>query len=263
MTPEEYGLVRQKLGWTDNRLAAELHVTDRAVRAWNEGRLAIPERDARWLRWHVGVAERKAALAASGLPECPWMKAWEAKPLPDGTAAVDAHFKALDQHAGACQICADRERYVRDRFPPLPEIPLTPLLATFRWWDSFLQRFPAWTHPVFNGAAIVTVMVAIRVAFSLTRGASWQMLLALGVGAALGAYGGLAYSALRPYVAAGGAQRVIAYLLVLGTYLALGAAMGGFSDAPGLLLDPTGVYVLLAVSGVVCVLWLVRRPRSS
>jgi hypothetical protein len=174
---------------------------------------------------------------------------------------LDRHFKRVDEHAASCPRCQARERFLRDRFPPMPEAPRSPMLSGFMAWDRFLARFPAWTRPVINGAAIVTALVAIRVVLVLPRHASWTMLYALVIGAALGAAGGLTYSALRPYIAAGGVRKVIAYLLVLATYLALPAAVGAYGDQMGF--SPIGALVVLGIVGVVVALWQLGRRRTN
>jgi hypothetical protein len=87
------------------------------------------------------------------------------------------------------------------------------------------------------------------------------MLLALGVAAVLGALGGLSYSALRPYIAAGGANKIIAYLLVVATYLTLPAAVGAYGDNMGFSL--TGTIVVLSVACVVVILWLLGRRKTT
>ena len=261
MTPEEFAIARGKLGWSDEKLAAELQVAPKVVRAWADGTLQIPKHDAQTIAWEAAAAERHAALEASGIHECGWVKAWEAEPLPKRAEAIQAHFKRLKDHADHCALCQERERFIRERFPEMPEFPKTPLMSGFAVWDRFLQGFPEWTHPVFNGAGIITALVAIRVLFVLPRQRSWTMLVALGVGAALGAVGGLTYSALRPYIAAGGARKILAYLLVLATYLTLPAVFGAYGDTIGF--SVTGTIVLLSEAGLVVILWLLGRRKTT
>ncbi len=236
MTPEEFAIAQRKLGWSDEKLAAELQVSPKVVRGWSDGTLRIPKHDAQSI-------------------------AWEAEPLPKRTQDIEAHFKRLETHIAQCSTCQERERFVRDRFPAMPEFPRTPLMSGFATWDRFLQRFPEWTHPVFNGAGIITALVAIRILFVLQRQRSWAMLVALGVGAALGAMGGLTYSALRPYIAAGGARKLLAYLLVLATYLTLPAAFGAYGDTIGF--SVTGTIVVLSVACLVVILWLLGRRKTT
>jgi len=261
MTPEEFAIAQRKLGWSDEKLAAELQVSPKVVRGWSDGTLRIPKHDAQSIAWEAAAAERRAALESAGLRECEWVKAWEAEPLPKRTEDIEAHFKRLETHIAQCSTCQERERFVRDRFPAMPQFPRTPLMSGFATWDRFLQRFPEWTHPVFNGAGIITALVAIRILFVLQRQRSWAMLVALGVGAALGAMGGLTYSALRPYIAAGGARKLLAYLLVLATYLTLPAAFGAYGDT--IEFSVTGTIVVLSVACLVVILWLLGRRKTT
>jgi hypothetical protein len=262
MTAEEFAIARAKLGWSDERLAAELQVSPKAVRAWSDGTLRIPKHEAQTIAWEAAGAERQAALAAAGLRECAWVKTWEAEPLPKRTKDLVTHFKRLESHAQQCGLCQERERFLRERFPDMPDVPGTPLMSGFAAWDRFLQRFPKWTQPVFNGAAIVTILVAIRILFALPRGATPLMLIAIPAGAALGAVGGLAYSALRPYIAAGGARKTLAHIVVLLTYATAGFAivdMGGRISSGLALAGSIGLWSFLVVAAVVGLLWQLKR----
>jgi len=262
MTTEEFAIARSKLGWSDDRLAAELQVSPKAVRGWTDGTLRIPKPDGQWIAWRAAVAERQAALETSGIRECEWVKAWEAEPLPKRPDDLKAHFKRIHTHLDQCALCQERERFIRDRFPPMPERPAS--ASGVAAWRRFLQRFPQWTHPVFNGAAIITAFVAIRVLILLPRQRSWVMLVALVAGAILGAMGGLTYSALRPYIVAGGARKILAYLLVLATYLTLPATVGAYGATGNeLVFSPTGTIVFLSVEAIVVVLWLIGRRKTT
>ena len=261
MTPEEFAIARRKLGWSDEKLAAELGVSPQVVRAWTDGTLRIPKHDAKSVAWHAALVEREAALQAAGIPECVWIKAWEAEPLPKRTEDLEPHFKRVHAHADQCPTCQEREHFLRERFPAMPEMPVAGVASVMLGWQRWLGRFPEWTHPVFNGVGLVTLLVAFRVLIALPRQRSWAMLFALVAGAVLGAVGGLVYSALRPYIRAGGARKILAYLLVIATYLAMPGAVGAYGDRMGFSL--TGTIVLLAIVGVVVILWLLGRRRSD
>ena len=247
MTPEEFAIARGKLGWSDEKLAAELGVSPKAVRGWADGSLRIPKHEAQSVAWHAALVERQAALQAAGIPECDWVKAWEAEPLPKRTEDLEPHFKRVETHADQCPICQERERFLRERFPPMPELPVTGLPGVMLGWQRWLSRFPEWTHPVFNGAAIVAALVAMRIVVMVPRGVSWIMLVALVGGALFGAIGGLAYSALRPYIAAGGGRKSFAQILVLLAYCTAGLAVA----LPG----PITLGSFLVVAALVVVLW--------
>jgi len=264
MTPEEFAIAQQKLGWTDMRLAAELNVTEKIVRRWTDGSLKIPKYEAKRIAWEAALAERDAALRAAGIRECEWVKSWEAEELPKREKDLEPHFKRLDDHAENCPTCRAREQFVKERFPSLPEMPTSGLVSTFQWWDRLLQRFPEWTHPVFNGAVIVTALTAFRVLPGLARGASPVIALALPAGAAFGAIGGLAYSALRPLIKAGGPRRTLAHILVLLTYVSAGFAVwdvGERLSSNVSVAGSIGLWSFIVVSAVVVTLW--RRTSSN
>ncbi len=258
MTSEEFAIARGQLGWSDEQLAAELQVSPKVVRAWTDGTMRIPRRDAHWIEWHAAIAARQAALQATGLRECEWVKAWEAEPLPKREADLEPHFKRLDSHAEHCALCQEREQFLRARFPPMPEPPQSSLVAAFGAWQRFLSRFPDWSHPIFSGAAIVALLTGIRVLFVLPRGASPLMLIAIPAGAAFGAVGGLAYSALRPYIAAGGRQKTVAHILVLLTYVTAGFAvvdLGERIDSGLPVAGSIGLWSFVVVAALVVLLW--------
>jgi hypothetical protein len=262
MTPEEFAIARQKLGWTDGQLAAELNVSEKIVHRWADGGLKIPKSDAQRIEWEAALAEREAALQAAGLGECDWMKSWEAKALPAREKDLDAHFKQVDDHAEHCSTCQAREQFLKERFSPMPAMPTSGLVSAFQRWHRFLQRFPDWAHPVLNGAAILTILVLIRVVITLPRGVSPGVLIAVPVGAALGAFAGLVYSALRSYIAAGGTRKIIAYVLVLASYATLPAAFGAY-DGDDLRFSLVGMVVTLSVLAVVFLFWLLGRRKKN
>jgi len=264
MTPEEFAIARRKLGWNDDKLAAELSVSPKAVRAWTEGTLRVPKADAKRIAWLAALTERDAALEAAGLPQCEWVKSWDAEDLPKKDKDLEAHFKRLDDHADQCPTCQARERFVKERFGPLPEMPASGLVTVFQWWNRFLQRFPEWAHPVFNGAAIVTTLTAFRAVPALLTGKSLLAALALPAGAAFGAIGGVAYSALRPYIKQGGSRKSVAHILVLLTYVTAGFAVVdlGMRVNAGLpIVGSIGLWSFIAVAVIVTALW--RRANKS
>jgi hypothetical protein len=63
------------------------------------------------------AADRQAALEASGLPECHWLEAWDAS----CTRPSRGEFSALVKHVRTCGVCHARDRYIAERFPPMPE----------------------------------------------------------------------------------------------------------------------------------------------
>lgn len=63
MPPEEIAQIRTDLGWTFERMAAELGVTDRAIYNYISGANAVPVAIARCLR----MLSKKPAEAATAL----------------------------------------------------------------------------------------------------------------------------------------------------------------------------------------------------
>jgi transcriptional regulator with XRE-family HTH domain len=199
MTASEAAAARRSAGLTLEDLADELGVTPGIVRAWEAGAVAVPRRHAQHLAHRAAVAEREAALAASGLAECgrvaELLSAAEVSPL-DETPAC---YEAVEAHARACPLCQARERFVAERFGPLPEPPTPAWLRPFEW----LERAPAWARPAILGAAGLAAVVSLRVLVALPAVVSnprklGEALVAVLAAAAAGAAGGLAYSATRP-----------------------------------------------------------------
>ncbi len=59
----------------------------------------------------------------------------------------------------------------------------------------------------------------------------------------------------------GGARKLLAYLLVLATYLTLPAAFGAYGDTIGF--SVTGTIVVLSVACLVVILWLLGRRKTT
>ena len=142
MTPEEFALARAKLRESDAELARLLVVSEDVVRAWSAGGRRIPRRQARLIEWYAIAAERQAALERAGIEECGWLKSLDSQPPPEGDEEMESHLKTLQDHVATCPTCGARERFLRERFPPMPELPqplaLRPLIA----WADVVERFP-------------------------------------------------------------------------------------------------------------------------
>ena len=87
MTAEDLTRARTVLGLSPGELAAEIGLTEPVVRAWEDGSLRIPQQYAIQIVWRAAVAERQAALASSGLPECGWVTRWMDSAPPPGAGA--------------------------------------------------------------------------------------------------------------------------------------------------------------------------------
>jgi transcriptional regulator with XRE-family HTH domain len=141
MTPEEFRAARERLGLSDDALAAELGVTPHVVRAWSEGRATITRRHAQTILWRAAWAEREAAFAASGPPACPWMER-NATETPQRLEDFHRYHKRLEEHSVHCEICQARERFSREldeRLGPMPDPPSPGWMRAFEW----LERLPA------------------------------------------------------------------------------------------------------------------------
>lgn len=199
MTAEEFTVAKQTLGETDDQLAAALGVTPHVIRAWAQGTTRIPQRHAKYITFFVAVKEREVALQSSGLPECAWFRAHENPPATGKPDQLIKHAETLERHYQQCPTCQAREKYVSDRFGPMPSPPSTGLLRLFEW----VERVPPIARPAAVGAALLATLVLLRVVFSLPRlvkepSEFASAALALVSAAAAGAIGGFAYSLTRP-----------------------------------------------------------------
>ncbi|HJU66700.1 MAG TPA: hypothetical protein VJ650_00530 [Gemmatimonadaceae bacterium] len=199
MTAEEFTAAKRTLGETDDQLAATLGVTPHVVRGWAEGKARIPARQAKYLTFLVAAKERQVALQESGLPECDWFRAHEDTPVPENTDELIKHAEALERHHEQCPTCQAREKYLGERFGPMPSLPTPGWVRLFEW----VERLPPVARPAALGAALLASLVLIRVIFSFPRliktpdalaGAG----LAIVAAASAGAVGGFAYSLTRP-----------------------------------------------------------------
>ena len=138
----EARIARESLGLTREQLAAETNTTPSAVAAWEEDRVGVPRHIATSLRWRVAVHERQAALADSGLPACAWMIAFEKEPEPTHIDEQSTRHDRLLDHVKACEICAAREAFVSERFPPMPPAPRPGWLGVVVPIAERIQRLP-------------------------------------------------------------------------------------------------------------------------
>ena len=137
MNTTEFQAARQRLGRTDEELATALGVSTDVAQAWGTGRLAIPREYAQHIIWLRDEPEREAALRASGLPECDWLRARHAERPPPGLAAVLQSVKKIKRHVQTCPRCVAREQFVSEHFGPAPSVPM-PWWARFVVWASRL-----------------------------------------------------------------------------------------------------------------------------
>lgn len=189
--------IRQQLGLAPEALDAELGLMPGTVAAWENGSMQVPGFIAAKLRWRAALAERSAALAASGLPECEWIRSWEALPQPVKLKDRSAHLTQAVEHEKSCAVCQDRARFLSERFGPMPPAPMPTWLKAFAWYNSRLERLPEWARPAGWVALFFGVYTSVRVLITLPSLTKQPMgwLIAIGTivgSASLGALLGLA-----------------------------------------------------------------------
>jgi hypothetical protein len=247
---------RTRLDRTPDQLAAELGIPPHAYAACEAGRATLPPRHAQQLAFRLGVLDREEALAASGLPACPWMERWSAEPPPSTRAALEAHVARAESHAVSCTTCRARDAFVAERFPPLEGPPLPRWARALNAFGGWVHARPDWLRPAIWGASALAAMTLVRVLFALPLAVREPAVLLAALGAlagaaAMGAFGGLVYALLG---------RPLRPLPVVGPYLAGMVGVAGYMLAALVLLslgddaarDPaTTTATLLGVSLVV------------
>lgn len=227
MTAEDLTRARTVLGLSPGELAAEIGLTEPVVRAWEDGSLRIPQQYAIQIVWRAAVAERQAALASSGLPECGWVTRWMDSAPPPGAGAQREHLDSLRRHAAVCPHCTARARFVEQNFPPMPDLPIPPAVRAMRTAGKALKRLSTWVRATVVGAVAVGVLTVVRIAGMAVAGEGPSAVDALGVivgltlfGAYLGAVAGITYAIVRdPLRRIGRAGDYIAGVLCVWAYL--------------------------------------------
>ncbi len=237
---------RQSLGLSQLQLALELGVTEKEVAAWEGGRVPIPKHLAERLAWGAALAARGAALEASGLPECAWVRAWQAKPRPKKTKARRAHVRELREHASTCPVCQARDAYAEEHLPPLPDPPVPGWAKALRWLVARVNRLPKWARPAAYGAVFIGGWGLLNVlARGVGQGFSLVLLETAGIailaGGALGAVGGITYYAVRePFRRFGRAGDYMTGVAVTCAYLLAFAIPDALFSNDPMFRDPAG-----------------------
>jgi hypothetical protein len=227
MTAEDLTRARTVLGLSPGELAAEIGLTEPVVRAWEDGSLRIPQQYAIQIVWRAAVAERQAALASSGLPECTWVTRWMDSAPPPGAGAQREHLDALRRHAAVCPHCTARARFVEQNFPPMPDLPIPTVVRALRTAGKALKRLPVWLRATVVGAVAVGALTIVRIAGLAVGGDGPSPLTALGliigaiiIGAYQGGVAGITYAIVRdPLRKIGRAGDYIAGVLCVWAYL--------------------------------------------
>lgn len=238
MTAAELTAARERLGLSAHELAWELGLHRDVYAAYEDGREKLSKKQTRLIAFLLAAAEREAALEQSGLPTCTWVEQWqrEEPPLDAKLESQVAHMERAEAHRRTCDVCQARERFVKERFPEMPELPAPAWARAVGTLTRWVEGRPEWMRPAIYGAAVLAVMTSIRAVLVLLGGAREPRLLVMALGAIVaaslaGAGGGLVYSVIgRP------ARR----LPVIGPYLAGIIAVAGYMGC---------ILALLAVSG--------------
>lgn len=205
MSGNEVRAARERMALSHAELAEELGVSEAAVRGWEDGSVKPPRGTTQDLAVVAAVLERRAALKASGLPECPWVEEWEQQPDEPDLEGMTARLEQLNEHSAACPTCKARDRYLEDRFPPLPERYMPVRMRVLFGAMAAIERLPGWLQPAATGAALLFAITSLRmlgmaIGYVLGQhspewgGVAPALLAATGAGAS----GGLVYSAVRP-----------------------------------------------------------------
>jgi hypothetical protein len=161
--------------------------------------MRMPPRYHRILTFRLALAEREAALDASGLPECRWMLEWRDGALQGGS--FNKHLELGRRHTAQCPTCQARERFIREHLPPLPEPPMPEWLTLVRRIAAWLSARPAWARPAIVGASAAFAFSVLRVLFTIPllddRHALLLATAGVWVATAAGAVAGLLYSGVR------------------------------------------------------------------
>jgi hypothetical protein len=196
---------RLKLELRPVDLAVELGTTPDAVTAWEEGRIRVPKHAADLLQWRMAGLERAQALENSGLPECGWIRSFQARAAPENMKAHARQVDELNAHVSNCEVCTAREAYLAERFPPMPRAPVRGWLAVVVPIMDRIARLPAWAQPAAMGAVLFAAYSLFRVLFllpSIARDPLRGSLTALSgvtLSASIGAALGLLYGLYRRF----------------------------------------------------------------
>jgi hypothetical protein len=170
MTAAELTAARHALDLSVDGLAARLALTPAVVRAFEEGRLAIPTRCARTVEWFLAAQERERALVACGLQRCAWVEHWAAEADPGRGGARAARTRALADHTRSCGRCRARQQNLAAALPPLPLDALGPTERAIVALVQRVERLPRWARPVAYGGAIAGMAMLVRAVIALVGG---------------------------------------------------------------------------------------------
>ena len=181
-------------------LATALAVTEERIELW-EGTGRLPSLDSRRLEWAMACEQRERELAAAGHPSCP-----VADDIVESSKAegFEKQMQLAREHSTDCDHCQARIAYIRT-LPPLPDFPLPGWMGAVHRLAVWTGTLPAFLRPAVWGAVGFGAMTLFKAVLMTaiaprTMGLkAWGMALAaVGLGAYMGAVGGLAWSAIKP-----------------------------------------------------------------
>ena len=203
MTGAEARQVRETLGLTQDEMAASFGMTPAVVAGWEDGRVKVPRHVRATLQWTAAQIERRDALAASGLPICDWIQAFEKEAEPRGGGQQRERQARLNAHMESCPICKARVAYIAERFPPMPRPPVAGWLAIALPIYERIRRLPQWAQPPAIGALVCLAYSLIKLVFALPQlvagglSALLPVLAAFAASASVGIVGGFVYVLYR------------------------------------------------------------------
>lgn len=203
MSLQELQAIQNEFGLSETDIAEHSLVHVDVVREWLKSSApAMTPYQAYNLRSFRYGRHVEAALAASGILECPVQTAFEKRvdvtPITDiSSAEIEAH----GQHRKSCEICIARDQCVVAYAGEPPKEPES-------WWQRIftgvyarVSRLPEWARPAAWGALFLFVLTYVRIVFLLPRifaqkvplDFTFNLIGASFVAAGGGAMGGLAY----------------------------------------------------------------------
>lgn len=202
MTPEEARDARHTLGLSQDDLATTFDLTAPVIEAWERGSVSIPRRFEERLRYDAAARKRSALLAASGLPECKWINAWNKELIPRDSKGPIEHLKRGVEHLKTCPVCIAREKYAEQRLGKMPALPLTGYTRVLAAIAARVEKLPRSVQPAAWGALGFGAYSLVKVVAWLPRliGNPSDRLVALeglALSMSIGAGVGLLYSAFR------------------------------------------------------------------
>lgn len=244
---------RARLGASLEEVARRAKLDPETVGQWEQFGLKVPKEHAPAVQGALWSIQHERVMAASGLPECEWMKAVAVGPDPPAPEVVEAHV-------AECEVCRARVAYARKHAPRMP--------GPAGWLDlvvATVRGLPAPLAAAATGFLMILLATGIPIVFFLVSGIVLGDLARIGMAGGLlavtavaGGAGGLVYFATGRLRDRGALGHTVSLILVIYGYLAgagvcmlgLDALQGGSpgsdaDDIVSMLRDPVGLGVFL------------------